>query len=155
MPEVKSTCCCCGVGCGVIIATDGERITGVRGDPDHAANFGRLCAKGSTLHLTTGLEDRLLYPEPRNTQGEEATTVHVSGQILTEDYYVFNQRAKDLERTGNIDTGSRLCTSSSISRDIALAGVQRDPGGKSARRRDSGHAASTLVRECVKRIGFK
>ncbi len=49
--EVKSTCCYCGVGCGVLIETEGERIIGVRGDPDHPANRGRLCTKGATLHL--------------------------------------------------------------------------------------------------------
>jgi anaerobic selenocysteine-containing dehydrogenase len=45
--EVKSTCCYCGVGCGVLIETEGERIIGVRGDPDHPANRGRLCTKGN------------------------------------------------------------------------------------------------------------
>lgn len=52
MSETKSTCPYCGVGCGVLIQTEGDRITGVRGDPSHPANFGRLCTKGSTLHLT-------------------------------------------------------------------------------------------------------
>jgi assimilatory nitrate reductase catalytic subunit len=52
MAETRSTCPYCGVGCGVIIRSEGDRITGVRGDPDHPANFGRLCTKGSTLHLT-------------------------------------------------------------------------------------------------------
>ena len=52
MTETKSTCPYCGVGCGVIIDSDGAQITGVRGDPEHPANFGRLCTKGATLHLT-------------------------------------------------------------------------------------------------------
>ena len=52
MKETASTCPYCGVGCGVIIQSEGAQITGVRGDPDHPANFGRLCTKGSTLHLT-------------------------------------------------------------------------------------------------------
>ena len=50
--EIKTTCCYCGTGCGVIATTDGTQVTAVRGDPDHPANFGRLCTKGSTLHLT-------------------------------------------------------------------------------------------------------
>ncbi|MBN8494700.1 MAG: hypothetical protein J0M00_25060, partial [Burkholderiales bacterium] len=50
--ETRSTCPYCGVGCGVIIEAQGGQITGVRGDPEHPANFGRLCTKGSTLHLT-------------------------------------------------------------------------------------------------------
>src|SRR5215204_5539790 len=64
--ETKSTCPYCGVGCGVIIESEGDQITGVRGDPDHPANFGRLCTKGSTLHLTATAavtrQARLLRP---------------------------------------------------------------------------------------------
>ena len=65
MTETRSTCCYCGVGCGVIIESEDHRITGVRGDLDHPANFGKLCSKGTTLHLTTGLAGRALYPEVR------------------------------------------------------------------------------------------
>ena len=113
MPELKSTCCYCGVGCGVVIETDGERITGVRGDADHPANFGRLCTKGTTLHLTAGSEARALYPELRRTRaaarhrvswdaalnhaadkfaavirehGPDSVAFYISGQLLTEDY---------------------------------------------------------------------
>ncbi len=68
MPAFKSTCCYCGVGCGVVIETDGERITGVRGDDAHPANFGRLCTKGTTLHLTAGSAARALYPELRSSR---------------------------------------------------------------------------------------
>ena len=127
MTETKSTCPYCGVGCGVIIRSDGDRITGVRGDPDHPANFGRLCTKGSTLHLTATaevtLQTRLLQPLRRaergavpqpidwNTaldtaadkfaqvirdHGPDAVGFYVSGQLLTEDYYVFNKLAKGL-----------------------------------------------------------
>ena len=60
-----STCCYCGVGCGVLIEHDGERILDVRGDPDHPANLGRLCSKGSSLHLTGDLAARALHPELR------------------------------------------------------------------------------------------
>ena len=71
--ETKSTCPYCGVGCGVIIETQGNQITGVRGDPDHPANFGRLCSKGSTLHLTAApaitRQTRLLQPMRRLTRG--------------------------------------------------------------------------------------
>src|SRR5262245_51425893 len=58
----KSTCCYCGTGCGVLIHHDGARILGVDGDPSHPANFGRLCTKGSTLHLTTLQSSRALRP---------------------------------------------------------------------------------------------
>lgn len=68
MPEATlqttaATCCYCGVGCGVLIEHDGEKILGVQGDPSHPANFGRLCSKGSSLHLTGDLDARALYPE--------------------------------------------------------------------------------------------
>ncbi|MFT4193834.1 molybdopterin oxidoreductase family protein, partial [Ottowia sp.] len=73
MIETKSTCPYCGVGCGVIVESDGARITGVRGDPDHPANFGRLCTKGSTLHLTAApvvtRHQRLLHPLRRLARG--------------------------------------------------------------------------------------
>ncbi|MFM2051440.1 MAG: hypothetical protein RL682_1931, partial [Pseudomonadota bacterium] len=127
MKETRSTCPYCGVGCGVIIQSEGQQITGVRGDPDHPANFGRLCSKGSTLHLTATqevtLQSRLLQPLQRlqrggTTQavgweaaltgaadkfaqvirdhGPDAVGFYVSGQLLTEDYYVFNKLAKGL-----------------------------------------------------------
>ena len=74
MPEATlqttaATCCYCGVGCGVLIEHDGEKILGVQGDPSHPANFGRLCSKGSSLHLTGDLDARALYPELRLGKG--------------------------------------------------------------------------------------
>ena len=123
MRETRSTCCYCGVGCGVVIEHDGARITGVRGDPEHPANFGRLCSKGSTLHLTASAsvtkQTRLLSPMKRavrgaapmalgwdealeeaasrlaaihRTHGADAIGVYISGQLLTEDYDVFNKQ---------------------------------------------------------------
>ncbi len=150
LPEgegVKSTCPYCGVGCGVIIETEGTRITGVRGDPDHPANFGRLCTKGQTLHLTASpaiaQQTRLLQPLRRperggpaealgwdvaldlatdrfatviEQHGPDAVGFYISGQLLTEDYYVFNKLAKGLIGTNNVDTNSRLCMSSALLR---------------------------------------
>ena len=58
MSETRSTCCYCGVGCGVIITSDDGRVTDVRGDPAHPANFGRLCTKGATLHLSARHDSR-------------------------------------------------------------------------------------------------
>ena len=129
--ETRSTCCYCGVGCGVIIEHDGSRITGVKGDPDHPANFGRLCTKGSTLHLSARPDTRALHPELRTARdlprsrvswdaalahaadrfsaiidehGPDAVAFYISGQLLTEDYYVFNKLAKGLIGTNNVDT---------------------------------------------------
>jgi assimilatory nitrate reductase catalytic subunit len=89
--ETRSTCCYCGVGCGVIIESQihengGESIVGVRGDPNHPANFGRLCSKGSTLHLTAAphryAQTRAAYPELRTTR--DATRQRVAWDVALE-----------------------------------------------------------------------
>ncbi len=152
--ETKSTCCYCGVGCGVIISTQNDKIIGVKGDPDHPANFGRLCTKGSTLHHTAKLDARALFPELRknrqdqrqvvswdesldyvvdqfadiiNKHGPDAVAFYLSGQLLTEDYYVFNKLAKGLIGTNNVDTNSRLCMSSAVSGYKATLGADSPP----------------------------
>jgi assimilatory nitrate reductase catalytic subunit len=70
MKETKSTCCYCGVGCGVAIQSDSGRIIGVHGDPEHPANFGQLCSKGATLHLSAHHEARALFPELRRARAD-------------------------------------------------------------------------------------
>lgn len=152
--KTKSTCCYCGVGCGVIIHSDNNKIVDVKGDPDHPANFGRLCTKGSTLHLTTKLDSRLLYPEFRTSRkdsrrraswdasldfvaerfakaitefGPNSVAFYISGQLLTEDYYVFNKLAKGLIGTNNIDSNSRLCMSSAVAGYKATLGSDAPP----------------------------
>ncbi len=154
MQETRSTCCYCGVGCGVIIQSDGDRITGVRGDPEHPANFGRLCTKGSTLHLSASGEGRALFPELRHDRdqpreraswrdaldytaerfadiirkhGPDAVAFYLSGQLLTEDYYVFNKLAKGLLGTNNVDTNSRLCMSSAVAGYKMTLGADAPP----------------------------
>ncbi|WP_417780346.1 molybdopterin-dependent oxidoreductase [Stutzerimonas xanthomarina] len=136
-----STCCYCGVGCGVLIEHDGERVLDVTGDPSHPANHGKLCSKGSTLHLTGDLDARALYPELRLGKGlarartswdsaldhaanmfaktiaeygPDSVAFYISGQLLTEDYYAFNKLARALVGTNNIDSNSRLCMSSAV-----------------------------------------
>lgn len=156
--ETRSTCPYCGVGCGVIIETRGQAITGVRGDPAHPANFGRLCTKGSTLHLTASADitrqTRLLQPLQRlqrcgptqplawdaaldlaadrlsrivHDHGPDALGFYLSGQLLTEDYYVFNKLAKGLLGTNNLDTNSRLCMSSAVAGYKATLGADAPP----------------------------
>jgi assimilatory nitrate reductase catalytic subunit len=156
--ETRSTCCYCGVGCGVIIESDGAQVTGVRGDPDHPANLGRLCTKGSTLHLTatpaSQLQTRALFPEMRCSRkqpreraswndtlefiahrfsdtiakhGPDSVGFYISGQLLTEDYYVFNKLAKGLIGTNNIDTNSRLCMSSAVAGYKQTLGADAPP----------------------------
>jgi assimilatory nitrate reductase catalytic subunit len=158
MRETKATCCYCGVGCGVIVQADGDKVVGVRGDPDHPANFGRLCTKGSTLHLTADpvlqRQARALYPELRLSRdgvreraswdmtldylarrfddtirrhGPDSVGFYISGQLLTEDYYVFNKLAKGLIGTNNVDTNSRLCMSSAVAGYKQTLGADAPP----------------------------
>ena len=133
--QVATTCCYCGVGCGVVVSTHKVGIFSVKGDAAHPANHGRLCTKGAALHLSTDNGARLLHPEingERKTwdqaldhaagkfrqiiaeHGPDAVAFYISGQLLTEDYYVFNKLAKGLVGTNNVDTNSRLCMSSAV-----------------------------------------
>ena len=157
LAEVRSTCCYCGTGCGVVIEAEADRIVGVRGDVDHPSSAGKLCTKGSTLHLTmtnSAQQGRARHPEMRTARGmrRERTTwdaaldfvadkfarciaehgpdsvaFYVSGQLLTEDYYVFNKLAKGLIGTANIDTNSRLCMSSAVTGYVKTLGVDAPP----------------------------
>jgi len=133
--QVATTCCYCGVGCGVVVSTHKIGIFSVKGDAAHPANHGHLCTKGAALHLSTDTGARLLYPEVNSVRktwdqaldhaaenfrqiiaahGPNAVAFYISGQLLTEDYYVFNKLAKGLVGTNNVDTNSRLCMSSSV-----------------------------------------
>jgi assimilatory nitrate reductase catalytic subunit len=147
--EVRSTCPYCGVGCGVILTRDGVGGLSVKGDPDHPANFGRLCSKGSALGETVGLNGRLLAPRVFGQtvgwdgaldvvakrfaktiaeHGPESVALYVSGQLLTEDYYVANKLAKGFWGTANIDTNSRLCMASSVAGHRRAFGTDTVPG---------------------------
>jgi assimilatory nitrate reductase catalytic subunit len=133
--QVATTCCFCGVGCGVVVSVSRNEIISLKGDAGHPANFGRLCTKGASLHLATDAGARLLYPEMNGVRaswdealdhaaarfaqiiaehGPDAVAFYISGQLLTEDYYVFNKLAKGLVGTNNVDTNSRLCMSSAV-----------------------------------------
>ena len=152
--EVPSTCCYCGVGCGVLIGVRDNGIIGVRGDPQHPANGGLLCAKGSTLHRAADPANRVRMPmhrastdQPLQTldwdsalnqaaqrfadiirqHGPDSVAFYVSGQLLTEDYYAFNKLAKGLIGTNNIDTNSRLCMSSAVAGYKATLGADAPP----------------------------
>ena len=154
MTDIRTTCPYCGVGCGVIVRAQAGRIVDVQGDPAHPANHGRLCTKGSTLHLTTDARARLHHPELRRSRSEARTrsgwapaidfcaekfaaiidrhgpdsvAFYVSGQLLTEDYYAFNKLARALVGTNNIDTNSRLCMSSAVTGYKATLGADAPP----------------------------
>jgi assimilatory nitrate reductase catalytic subunit len=135
-PAVRTTCPYCGVGCGILAAVDRQGDATISGDPAHPANFGRLCSKGSALGETLSLDQRLLHPMFRQPDGSLARTdwdtalakvanglrtivdrdgpnaiaFYLSGQLLTEDYYVANKLMKGFLGSSNVDTNSRLST---------------------------------------------
>ncbi len=146
---VKTTCPYCGVGCGVLATKMPDGSVDIKGDPDHPANFGRLCSKGSALGETLSLEGRLLYPEIDNKRadwdmaldlvaqkfsatihehGPDSVAFYVSGQILTEDYYIANKLMKGFIGSANIDTNSRLCMASSVAGHKKAFGSDTVPG---------------------------
>ncbi|MCV2891157.1 nitrate reductase [Ruegeria aquimaris] len=148
-PEIRSTCPYCGVGCGVLLRADGQGGLDVRGDPDHPANRGRLCSKGSALAETVGPEGRLLTPRIGGQQaswadalglvadkfraaidryGPDSVAFYVSGQLLTEDYYVANKLMKGFIGSANIDTNSRLCMASTVAGHKRAFGTDTVPG---------------------------
>jgi assimilatory nitrate reductase catalytic subunit len=150
----RTTCPYCGVGCGVIATADGNGGAAIAGDPDHPANFGRLCSKGLALGETLGLETRVLHPLMRqpdgalakvswdaaldalasgfqlvlDRDGPEAIAFYLSGQLLTEDYYVANKLAKGFLGSANVDTNSRLCMASSVAGHRRAFGADVVPG---------------------------
>ena len=145
---VRTTCPYCGVGCGVIASGKHGKVE-VSGDPAHPANQGRLCSKGSALAETLGPEDRLLFPSIRGQRaswnealthvaegfsrivrehGRDAVAFYVSGQLLTEDYYVANKLMKGFIGTANIDTNSRLCMASAVAGHTRAFGADIVPG---------------------------
>ncbi|MBI4274964.1 MAG: molybdopterin-dependent oxidoreductase [Rhizobiales bacterium] len=153
-PAIRTTCPYCGVGCGVLAKPDGRGGAMIAGDPDHPANLGRLCSKGIALGDTLGLEGRLLYPMVRRgddtlaqidwsgaldyvagnllhiiaRDGPDAVAFYLSGQLLTEDYYVANKLMKGFIGSANVDTNSRLCMASSVAGHRRAFGTDTVPG---------------------------
>jgi assimilatory nitrate reductase catalytic subunit len=152
---VKSVCPYCGVGCGLLVEVRRGRIEAVRGDPDHPANRGGLCAKGLQLAATSRTGDRLLHPFVREApeqpfrraswpeaigrvaetiervvaeDGPGAVALYLSGQLLTEDYYAANKLGKGLIGTANVDTNSRLCMASTVAAYQRAFGADGPPG---------------------------
>ena len=150
----STTCPYCGVGCGVLATPDGNGGAAISGDPSHPANLGRLCSKGSALGETLGLENRLLHPMVRCSNGAMervawtdaldhvahrfshivardgpgAVAFYLSGQLLTEDYYVANKLMKGFVGSANVDTNSRLCMASSVAGHRRAFGADTVPG---------------------------
>ncbi|MET3900438.1 assimilatory nitrate reductase catalytic subunit [Devosia sp. UYZn731] len=149
MTALRTTCPYCGVGCGVLATPQPDGSVAIAGDPDHPANFGRLCSKGSALGETLSLEGRLLHPEIDGARaswdqaldlvastfkqaiaehGPGSVAIYGSGQLLTEDYYVANKLMKGFIGTANIDTNSRLCMASSVAGHKRAFGSDTVPG---------------------------
>jgi assimilatory nitrate reductase catalytic subunit len=152
--STSTTCPYCGVGCGVLATPDGNGAAAISGDPTHPANLGRLCSKGSALGETLGLENRLLHPMVRCSNGAmeriawtdaldhvahrfahivardgpNAVAFYLSGQLLTEDYYVANKLMKGFIGSANVDTNSRLCMASSVAGHRRAFGADTVPG---------------------------
>src|SRR3954463_12922019 len=150
----RTTCPYCGVGCGVLATPDGRGGAAIAGDPEHPANFGRLCSKGSALGETLRTEGRLRYPMIRCSKGNmervawsdaldhvahrfqhivardgpNAAAFYLSGQLLTEDYYVANKLMKGFIGSSNVDTNSRLCMASSVAGHRRAFGADIVPG---------------------------
>ena len=146
---IRTTCPYCGVGCGVIATRAADGTVTVAGDPDHPANAGRLCSKGSALAETLSLDGRLLHPLVQGQRttwdaaldlvarrfgqtiaehGPDSVAFYVSGQLLTEDYYVANKLMKGFIGSANIDTNSRLCMASSVAGHRRAFGADTVPG---------------------------
>jgi len=151
-----TTCCYCGVGCGIVVNKDKMGRLQVEGDKDHPVNKGMLCSKGMNLHYTVNdTTDRLLYPEMRYSRnmprqrvswdealertaavfktliqkyGPDSVAFYASGQCLTEEYYVVNKLMKGFIGSNNIDTNSRLCMSSAVAAYKMSLGEDAVPG---------------------------
>lgn len=147
-PTTRTTCPYCGVGCGVLATPMNDGSVAIAGDPEHPANRGRLCSKGTALGATLGPEGRLLQPMIGNRtagwdealdlvaqrfsqaiaeHGPDSVAFYVSGQLLTEDYYVANKLMKGFIGAANIDTNSRLCMASSVAAHRRAFGTDTVP----------------------------
>jgi ferredoxin-nitrate reductase len=140
--QLSTTCCYCGVGCGVLLNKEKNGSVSLEGNKDHPVNKGALCSKGINLHHTVNDKtDRLLYPQMRYSKsmpmqrvswddaldrtaavfktfidkyGPDSVAFYASGQCLTEEYYVVNKLMKGFIGSNNLDTNSRLCMSSAV-----------------------------------------
>ncbi len=147
--EQKTTCPYCGVGCGVTATVENNTIVSVKGDVEHPSNLGRLCVKGSSLSETVSTEGRVLAPRVHGKEvswdeatskvaehfsktikehGPDSVAFYLSGQLLTEDYYVANKLMKGFIGSGNVDTNSRLCMASASTAHKRAFGEDVVPG---------------------------
>jgi ferredoxin-nitrate reductase len=137
----STLCPYCGTGCGLQVEVAGGRVRSVAGDRRHPVNRGRTCRKPLELGSAVHASDRPTVPLVRASRslpfapaawddalggvaaklkdilaedGPDAIAFYISGQLLTEDYYVVNKLAKGFIGTNNVDSNSRLCMSSAV-----------------------------------------
>lgn len=129
---IKSVCGYCGVGCGLEYETNK-----LVGDITYPINSGKVCSKGVSELVSIQTPSRLLRPMSRNSINESYSIsdwdsaidtisdkikntdpkkigFYLSGQLLTEDYYVANKLGKGFIGTNNVDTNSRTCMASAV-----------------------------------------
>lgn len=129
---IKSVCGYCGVGCG--LEYDTNKLIG---NVTYPTNAGSVCSKGVSELISIETPSRLLRPLYRESiesafdvvswedaiesvaKKIEATSpqkagFYLSGQLLTEDYYIANKLAKGFLGTNNVDTNSRTCMASAV-----------------------------------------
>lgn len=153
--EVRTVCPYCGVGCGVILEVEDDRIRKVRGDSAHPANGGRLCTKGSSCDKPLLSDQRLHQALIRSRRGEKVVPVamqqaiettaerlraildahgpdaiafYVSGQMSMEAQYLINKLAKGFVRSQHIESNSRLCMAAAGTGYKLSLGADAPPG---------------------------
>ena len=153
--SVKTVCPYCGVGCGMVLQVEGDKVVKLAGDKDHPTNFGRLCTKGSTAAKAisgTGRMERASLRAHRKADqlpvsigtaieqtatrlraiidehGPNAVAFYVSGQLAVEAQYLVNKLAKGFIGTNNIESNSRYCMASAASGYKLSLGADGPPG---------------------------
>lgn len=155
MKQVKSVCPYCGVGCGIVMQVEANRVIKISGDKQHPSNFGRLCTKGNSCHqpladsgrleqafmrsdrsqepVQVGIEEAIDTSAMRlraiiDEHGPDAVALYVSGQMSLEAQYLANKLAKGFIGTNNIESNSRLCMASAGSGYKQSLGSDGPPG---------------------------
>ncbi|PIB35372.1 NAD(P)H-nitrite reductase [Reichenbachiella sp. 5M10] len=153
--KANTTCSYCGVGCGIEVSINKKGKIELEGIEDHPVNRGMLCSKGRNLnYVVQDQTDRLLHPQMRwsknhplqkvtwdtainraaavfktfiEKHGPDSVGFYVSGQCLTEEYYLVNKLTKGYIGTNNVDTNSRLCMSSAVMGYVKTLGEDSVP----------------------------
>ncbi|HEY0790491.1 MAG TPA: nitrate reductase, partial [Chthoniobacterales bacterium] len=148
-------CPYCGVGCGMILHVEDNRIVKVEGDKNHPANYGKLCSKGANCAPNVSAKDRLAHAQVRprrdapharvpvaqavqeagqklrslvDAHGPDSVAIYSSGQLSMEAQYLTNKLMKGFIGTNNIEANSRLCMASAAQGYKLSLGSDAPPG---------------------------